>query len=368
MQKIWNLCILDVADKLEIRYSNRGAFRKCRCFMHEDKHPSMWFKLSNNTWSCPVCSKGGGLVSLVREHEKLSYAEALEWLVKAFDIYVYDDNERYRPLKSGQNHSKTSKQTSSMTQNTISTKESCNEADNTLPFDLVTRSFSYETTFCKSLVSTGILSEEQMQQAARLYHLGATHDGGVIFWNIDETQQLREGKIMWYKDDCHRDHKHVPSTISSRLIKRGLILRSWTARKCFFGQHLLRNDDVSGYTNKIIAIVESEKTAVICSQLLPDYTWLSCGGLSQLIPEMFVPLSRFLSSLPMGKDGKRGIVVFPDTDLKGDAHRQWTERCKEASKLTNQPIYVSPLLERHASEDQKRRKIDIADFIIENKA
>lgn len=358
MQKIWDLSILDVADKLEIKYSDKGAFRKCKCFMHEDKHPSMWFKLSNNTWSCPVCSKGGGLVSLVREHEKLSYAEALEWIVKAFDIYVYEDNDKYRPLKSKQNQIKTSKRSSVMPQN-ISSKENSAETTNTLPTELVSRSLSIDTTFCKSLVSTGILTEKQMQQAAHLYHLGATRDGGVIFWCIDEHQQVREGKIMWYRNDCHRDHNHDPSTISSRLISRGLIQRSWTANKCFFGQHLIFNENVNVNDNHVIAIVESEKTAVICSQLLSSINhpllWLSCGGLSQLRPEMFLPLKGF------------DIIVFPDTDPKGEAHKQWTQRCKEASKLTRQNIYVSNLLELHATEDQKHRKIDIADFIIESK-
>lgn len=103
MRKIWDLNILDVADKLQIKYRGKGVFRKCKCFMHEDKHPSMWFKTSNNTWSCPVCSKGGGLVTLVMEHEGLSFHDAVEWLIQAFDIWVYDDDDKYRPLKSKSN-------------------------------------------------------------------------------------------------------------------------------------------------------------------------------------------------------------------------------------------------------------------------
>ena len=50
--------------------------------------------------------------------------------------------------------------------------------------------------FCRAVVSNGYLSEEQMQRAAQRYRLGASRDGGVIFWQIDEFDQLRDGKIM----------------------------------------------------------------------------------------------------------------------------------------------------------------------------
>ena len=52
--------------------------------------------------------------------------------------------------------------------------------------------------FCRAVVSNGYLSEEQMQRAVQRYRLGASRDGGVIFWQIDEFDQLRDGKIMHY--------------------------------------------------------------------------------------------------------------------------------------------------------------------------
>ena len=65
--------------------------------------------------------------------------------------------------------------------------------------------------FCRAVVSNGYLSEEQMQRAAQRYRLGASRDGGVIFWQIDEFDQLRDGKIMHYRPDCHRDHDRKPT-------------------------------------------------------------------------------------------------------------------------------------------------------------
>ena len=55
---------------------------------------------------------------------------------------------------------------------------------------------STDTTFCRALVSSGYLSEEQMLRAADRYHLGRSRDGGVIFWQIDSRGTTRDGKIM----------------------------------------------------------------------------------------------------------------------------------------------------------------------------
>ena len=39
--KIHDRSILEIADKLQIRYHGyTGNFRMCKCFMHDDRHPS----------------------------------------------------------------------------------------------------------------------------------------------------------------------------------------------------------------------------------------------------------------------------------------------------------------------------------------
>ena len=54
------------------------------------------------------------------------------------------------------------------------------------------RRLSTESAFCRAVVACGYLSEEQMQRAAERYRLGMSRDGGVIFWQIDEHEVLRE--------------------------------------------------------------------------------------------------------------------------------------------------------------------------------
>ena len=53
-------------------------------------------------------------------------------------------------------------------------------------------------------------------------------------------------------------------------------------------QYLFGGDQLAGFaTGDPAAIVESEKTAILMSALMPDYTWLVTGGLSNLNATMF---------------------------------------------------------------------------------
>ena len=45
--------------------------------------------------------------------------------------------------------------------------------------------------------------------------------------------------------------------------------------QCLFGEHLLTR-----YLERIVALVEAEKTAVIGAGFIPEYVWLATGGRS----------------------------------------------------------------------------------------
>lgn len=345
IDKIREKSILDVAEKLGITYyGKRGKYRQCRCFLHDDHHPSMWFKVTNDTWHCPVCNLGGGTIHLVMEHEHLTYAEALQWFVKEFSIITYDDRTPYRPVKS---HPR--KKQSSLITNHSSEPKTEQKTSSLTPYPLSLNLNLRPSPFCRALVATGILTEAQMLEAARLYRLGASKDEGVIFWMIDMQQRVLDGKIMFYLPDCHRDHSRHPSSVSSRLIRKGMLPADWTHSTCLFGLHLLP----TAAPDAIVAIVESEKTAIICSQRIKDVLWLATGGLSCLTPASLLPLK-----------GRR-IILFPDTDPSGTTYGQWLTIAEEASRCLHQHVTVSNLLERLATPEQKQRKIDIADLLIE---
>ena len=222
------------------------------------------------------------------------------------------------------------------------------------------RCLSIKSQFCEAVVAAGYLSWEQMVSAACRYRLGASKQGGVIFWQIDQEERVRDGKVMYYRPDCHRDKDkdHHPTWVSALLRRRDPFPNSpHETSHCFFGAHLLTQRSVCD--KKTVCVVEAEKTAVILSERYPEYVWLAAGGLGEVQVDKFRPL--------------RGhkVIMFPDTDPEGIAYKRWYE----AAQLVMQqpfwegapPIRVSPILERHASAEQKARKIDLVDFLFDRR-
>jgi hypothetical protein len=214
------------------------------------------------------------------------------------------------------------------------------------------KSLSINSDFCRAVVNAGYLTWQQMLDAVCRYRLGATLQGHVIFWQIDREERICDGKIMCYNPDCHRskDKSQAPTWVSALLAKRhGGKNDGDITRHCLFGLHLLKGDD------QPIAIVEAEKTAVILSAHYPQYLWLATGGLGEVQPEKFRPLRG------------RKVILFPDTDPDGKAFNYWYQAAQTVMAQPywedSPPIRVSALLEQHATPDQKRRKIDLVDYL-----
>jgi hypothetical protein len=217
---------------------------------------------------------------------------------------------------------------------------------------------SIGSTFCESVVNAGLLSWEQMVSSACRYCLGATKNRGVIYWQIDLEGRVHDGKVMYYGPDCHRLKDSNPTWVSALLaIREHRPKDAYTTSHCFFGLHLLTGD-VGCEMDDVVAVVEAEKSAVILSEIYPQYIWLAAGGLGEVQADKFRPLRG------------RKVVLFPDTDPGGKAFDHWFKAAEEVMQSLfwedSPPIRVSGFLEQHASEDQKRRKIDLVDFLKES--
>lgn len=219
--------------------------------------------------------------------------------------------------------------------------------------DIVQRHLSVGSDFCRAVVNRGYLTQEQMNHAALRYSLGMSRNGGVIFWQMDRSRRIYDGKIMYYRPDCHRDHQHCPTWVSSELKRFYLAGTPELAAElqfphCLFGTHLIREGD------EPVAVVESEKTAVIMSEIYTNYLWLAAGGMNELSAIKLFPLRG------------RKIILMPDTDEHHQAYSNWYKICQSAQHLLGHPIHLSPLLEQKASRSQKSRKIDILDYYYES--
>ena len=177
------------------------------------------------------------------------------------------------------------------------------------------------------------------------YRLASTPDQAIIFLQIDQDNQCRTGKIMQYNPATgHRiKDPNKPGRINwlhSILKRKKQLPPDWQLTQCLFGEHLLPQ-----HQDKTVALVESEKTAIICSAMMPQYLWLATGGKSGLTSER-------LSSLK-----GRKIIAFPDVD----AFKDWQQKIFTFPHLD---IRISRLLEDNATPEDREAHIDLADWLI----
>lgn len=189
---------------------------------------------------------------------------------------------------------------------------------------------------------------EAVIAAVNEYKIGTGRNGEAIFWQIDQRQRVRTGKLITYdRENGKRRKDRSPNWIHSVLKKAGQLPDSFELQQCFFGEHLLTK-----YPGRALAIVEADKTAVIasiCKGVFPDLVWLASGGLSNLKAES-------LARIATG----RKLILFPDAN----GFEKWQKIASEARKA-GIAVNVSELLERQATDAEKREGLDLADYLID---
>ena len=217
-----------------------------------------------------------------------------------------------------------------------------------LPIDLVLKSASYESNFVRFLFDI-FPDKSTVESLCRLYAIGATKANEVIFWQIDEFNRVRTGKIMQYEPTSGK--RQYINWIHAKMIKAKQLHENFNFVQCLFGQHLLNTKPAA-----TVAIVESEKTAIIASGLMPDFIWLAAGQLQGLNIDKCKCLAG------------RNIVLFPDLSIKQPnrmtAFEVWSAKAAEIMRAYKCKIIVSDLLERKATETDRQKGLDIADYLI----
>jgi hypothetical protein len=180
-------------------------------------------------------------------------------------------------------------------------------------------------------------SQATVNQLISKYHLGTSGRpyGGCVFYQIDKNGNIHRGKVMVYEPNGHKD----PSQFHSVHARLG-----WKDCKpdyCYFGEHLLSGND------RPVAIVESEKTAIIASLYFPEFQWIATGSKARLN----ISHARALRG--------RRVILFPDIG----GFRDWSLKAKELSHICN--VTVSDYLERQADSEAKKKGYDLADFLIQ---
>jgi len=214
----------------------------------------------------------------------------------------------------------------------------------TIRFRFVENSASYKSNFVRFLFDH--FSDEQIPNVAENYAFGATKNKEVIFWQIDIHGKVRTGKIMQYNPVTGRRIKHESGAIDwvhNKLKQKKQLPEDFNLQQCFFGEHLLKI-----YPNKCVAIVESEKSAIIASCIVPDMIWLAAGNLNGLSIEKCHVLKG------------RNVMLYPDLG----AFEKWSIKALEIQEKHNCKVTVSTLLEDEATDSDRTNGLDIADYII----
>lgn len=181
---------------------------------------------------------------------------------------------------------------------------------------------------------------EAVSRIVSSYGIGTCNfwPGATVFWQQDIDGRFRTGKIMLYD----RDTGHRVKQPTSRImwVHRLKMFSDFHLKQCLFGEHLLKGSTAP------VAIVESEKTAIIASLFFPDVHFIATGGLNNLQSEKLRPLSW------------HRIVLFPDLG----AEEKWLAKTKEVPQLRN--ARVSTWLKNNSTTAEKEEGLDIGDWLV----
>lgn len=183
------------------------------------------------------------------------------------------------------------------------------------------------------------LSKDALDEAYSLYKVGRYHlkkwTNCTLFWQIDLNGNVRTGKIFKYNPSTGK--RMAQNWFHSLHYKNQFELKQVP-----FGLHLINQSP-----NKKIAIVESEKTAIIMSIAFPNFIWLAVGGCQNLNYSMLSEIQN------------RDLILFPDAGK----YELWLSKIE---KLPSSNFYnVSDMLHNYTSSFEKKEDYDIADYYLQ---
>ncbi|WP_304632671.1 DUF6371 domain-containing protein, partial [uncultured Muribaculum sp.] len=166
--------------------------------------------------------------------------------------------------------------------------------------------------------------------------------GSCVFWQTDINCDTRTGKVMLYDAATGKRVKEPFNHVT--WVHSLLRLPDFNLRQCFFGEHLLPMN-----RGKPVAIVESEKTALVAAYYLPEYVWLATGGKNGCFNADAVRVLRGCQ-----------VILYPDIG----ATDQWRQKLRLLRSLGIETSIFN-FLEDVATDDERTAGLDIADYLLQ---
>ena len=180
--------------------------------------------------------------------------------------------------------------------------------------DLLKKSLSEsgENNFIEFLKT--LFTAEEVTEVVSKYSIGTSKhfEGATIFWQIDNLERIHAGKILQYIPETGKRAKTSDGKGLINWVHKVNKTEDFTLDQCLFGLHLINETN-----QKTVAIVESEKTAIIMSVFKPEYTWLATGSKQAFKQSILEPIKQFK------------IVAFPDKS----EYEDWKQRASELNAI-----------------------------------
>ena len=118
-----------------------------------------------------------------------------------------------------------------------------------------------------------------------------------------------------------------------------------------------KRDEVGGRRDEVnssVCIVESERSAVVLSELFPESIWMAYVSVTHLDISLFAPLQ------------SRNVTIYPCTDPTFSTYLFFDDLAATIREHYGIHITVASVLEDNATDSQKERCIDLLEFIMED--
>ena len=215
--------------------------------------------------------------------------------------------------------------------------------------------------------------KDPVKRVVDLYKLGRFYDSGVVFPYQYTDNQICTGKIMFYDDNLNRikeGKKSYPQYLHNLNYQTdgywhcdfrdfdidengNEVLIPFKLKLCLFGHNQVVNEK-----HKTVCLVESEKTAVIMSIVLPEFIWVASGGMHLIQNYKFL----FFTG--------RKCLVFPDLSEDDKVYKYWYEKLSGYNRKYCYDFEIVDYLSEFLNKDEelirkcKCEKFDIADFVM----
>ena len=191
--------------------------------------------------------------------------------------------------------------------------ETKTEVPSYLDSQLVSKTLTHYDKNNFILYLKSLFDEQKVTEVIKKYKIGTSKyfENSTVFWQIDNHNHVHTGKVMAYNQISGKRIKNETGSSYINWVHKIMKVKNFNLKQCLFGLHLVNSK------TKSIHLVESEKTAVIMSVLIPEFTWLATGSNGNFNLTLLEPIKDI------------SVIAVPDAG----EYLNWLEKANQFNRL-----------------------------------